>query len=140
MYYICENDKPNIILKKFNIVKVQGNKIMLPLNLKDIGNENNIKKENKFAEKINKIIQLSDTNKVVLSKEIQKCKILLNKLHTYNLDIVDGNWLFYMLLPEVIEYIVDKQNWDKEQTTVYILVNDISENLIQMLKLFTRYL
>ena len=31
MYYICEDDKPKYWLEKFNIVKLQGNRIILPI-------------------------------------------------------------------------------------------------------------
>ena len=30
MYYIYENDKPKFLEQKFNIIKIKGNKIILP--------------------------------------------------------------------------------------------------------------
>ena len=42
MYYIEEDDKPSWIEKKFNVIKQEGNKIIIPLEDKE-GNKEKIK-------------------------------------------------------------------------------------------------
>ena len=115
MYYICESDKPKLWQELFNIVKLEGNKIILPIcNVKKINKKNNNEKneikekqmELKLAQKTNKIINQTNSRKVVISKEIQKHRTYLNQLYTYDLDIIDGKWLFFMLIPEILEYVI----------------------------------
>ena len=132
MYYIHETDKLNFITKQFNIIKSKGNNLILPI--QKLTPENQKKKpephktnsktatqqqekhqqkiqkrEQKLAEKTSKIVHTSNSKKIVISKELQTHTTYLNRLYTYDLDIVDGKWLFFMLLPETIKYIVDKQ-------------------------------
>ena len=131
MYYIYENDKPNFICKMFNIIKLKGNKIILPK-----GEKNN-KKQIQLAKKTYEIMKKMNNTKIVLSKKLQKQNEYLNQLQTYPLEICDGRWLFFMILPEILEYILGKQEIKREETTVHILANDISENVIGFIKLLT---
>ena len=93
------------------------------------------KREQKLAEKTSKIVHASNSKKIVISKELQKHTTYLNSLYTYDLDIVDGKWLFLMLLPETVKYIVDKQKLQPEQTAIHILVNDINSVIISNIKI-----
>lgn len=158
MYYIHETDKLNCIMKQFNIIKLKGNKLILPIEKLNTKNhklnqeickarfkkvlqsqekmQQKIKKrEQKIAKKTSKIIQASNSKKIVISKELKKHTIYVNNLYTYGLDIIDGKWLFLMLLPETIKYIVDKQKLQPEQTAIHILVNDINSVIISNIKI-----
>ena len=86
MFYIEKNDKPNWLIKKANIIKVEDNTIILPIyeKIKPKGIE-------KLAKKTNKIIRKnSNSVKAVVSKEIQKEKQYINLLNTYGIEIADG--------------------------------------------------
>ena len=75
MFYIEKNDKPNWLIKKANIIKVEDNTIILPIyeKIKPKGIE-------KLAKKTNKIIRKnSNSVKAVVSKEIQKEKQYINE-------------------------------------------------------------
>ena len=88
MFYIEKNDKPNWLIKKANIIKVEDNTIILPIyeKIKPKGIE-------KLAKKTNKIIRKnSNSVKAVVSKEIQKEKQYINLLNTYGIEIADGKW------------------------------------------------
>lgn len=157
MYYIHETDKLNFISKQFNIIKSKGDNLILPIQKPTTENQkpnletNKInqktavqqekqqqkiqKREQKLAEKTSKIVHASNSKKIVISKELQKHTTYLNSLYTYDLDIVDGKWLFLMLLPETIKYIVDKQKLQPEQTSIHILVNDINSVIISNIKI-----
>ena len=39
----------------------------------------------------------------------------MNLLQTYQLDIIDGRWLFRMLVPEIIEYVENKKSWNQKK-------------------------
>ena len=62
MYYIQETDKPNKLFEFFNIIKLQDDKIILPINneIKDK------KKSEKIAIKIKNILKKANCNKIVV--------------------------------------------------------------------------
>lgn len=130
MYYVQETDKPNFLFKLFNIVKLQEDKIILPV----INEEIRRKKAEKLAKKTKKILDKTNCNKLVLSKEIKMQELYKNYLHTYNLDIVEGRWLFEALSTQTLEYVAEKGKMKKEEIQVSILVNEITENLIENIK------
>lgn len=123
MLYIEKNDKPNIIERKFNIIKVQNNNIKLPI----IEKTKDSQKE-KIAQKTVKIVnKKSNSKKVILSKEMLKEQIYINYLNTYGIQISDGRWLFEVLATDVIEYIINKKNLENEKIIISILINDLTD-------------
>lgn len=135
MYYIEQADKPIKIEEWFNIVKLKNNRIILP-NKK----EENIKTDEIFAKKTKSILDKTASNKIILSKNVHKKNGYINYLYSYNYDIVDGKWLFKILLYDVLEYIIMKENLDKEETQVSIMLNDITEReLYNIKKIITNF-
>ena len=112
MYYIQENDKPRLIERLFDIVKVEENKIIIPAEKKQL------KKIDKYAKKTIKILDKSNSQKVVLSKKIKQQEVYMNYLNAHNYIIVDGKWLFKMLVFEVIEYVIDKKFKEKKDVSI----------------------
>ena len=104
MYYIQESDKPNKLIGFLNIIKLEEEDIFLPITDKNI----NEKKEYKLALNTKKILEGTNSNKLVLSKEVKGLKNYTNYLYSYNYDIVDGIWLFKILTYDVLQYIIDK--------------------------------
>ena len=102
MYYICETDKPSKIAEFFSIVKLDNNHIILP-------------------------ITKTNSKKIVLSKKIKEQTSYVNYLYSYNYEIVDGKWLFQVLIFDVLEYVIKKLKIKKEDIKLGILVNDISD-------------
>ena len=133
MYYIEEDDKPSWIEKKFNIIKQEGNKIIIPLEDKE-GNKEKIK-EIKIAKKIEKILEKSNSKKIILSNKIKAKKILINKLYELGYDIVDGKWIMKMMIPEIVKKISEKEKIKKEELDIYILINDAREEIIENIKI-----
>ncbi len=132
MFYIEKNDKPNWIEKKLNLIKIQDNTILLPIT-KEIGN----KKIEILAQKTRKSIQkYSNSKKIVLSKEMYNEKIYLNYLNTYGLEIQDGRWLFEILLPDTVEYIIDKKKIEK--TNISIMINDLTDIELENIKILAK--
>lgn len=113
MYYIEETDKPNFIHKKLNILKLEDNKIILPIE----GKENlSDKQAEKLGQKTKKILEKTNCKKVIISKQIKKYEQYLNELYSYNLEIVGGKWLFQVLLYKILCIVIKKQNLKKEET------------------------
>ena len=130
MYYVQETDKPNSLFKLFNIVKLQEDKIILPI----VKEEISLKKAEKLAEKTKKILDKTNCNKLVLSKTIKAQEIYKNYLYSYNLDIVEGRWLFEALSTQALEYVINKEKMKKEETQLSILVNGITDNFLEAIK------
>ena len=113
LYYIEETDKPNFIHRKLNIIKLEDNKIDLPIN-----DEENLtaKQAEKLGKKTKRILEKTNCKKVILSKKNQKHEQYLNELYSYNLEIVDGKWLYEVLLYKILYLVTKKQNMKKEET------------------------
>jgi len=134
MFYIEKNDKPNLIEKSLNLIKINNNKILLPIT------ENTKEKQiEKIAKNKNKIIRKNcNSKKIVLSKEMLKQVIYINYLNSYGLEIQDGRWLFEILLPQITEYVIDKKQINKNTMIISILINDLTEVGFENIKLLSK--
>lgn len=131
MYFIQETDKPLKILKLLNIIKLQEDKIILPVGDSELLDS---KKSEKLAKKTIKILNKTLCNKIVVSKQIKKQEQYINYLYSKNIDIVDGKWLFEVLSCDCLDYILKKQNLKKQETSVAIMVNELTEYRLQIIK------
>lgn len=134
MYYIQEIDKPNRIKKMFNIVKVQKDKIILPIIEEDI----KIEKAEKMVKKTVNILKKAGTETVVLSKRINKQNDYINFLYSYGIKIIEGRWLFKALTLKVLDYITEKKRLKKEDIQISILINDVELNMLENIKQIAR--
>mgnify|MGYP001852534012 CR=1 FL=1 len=130
MYYIEETDKPNFFEEKFLRVKLEVDKIILPMNVDKL----NPKKTDILAKKTLKILEKANSKKVVISKNIQNIKEYTELIKKSELEIIDGKWLYKILTPEILEYILNKENIRSEETNLYILINDLTEIALQTIK------
>ncbi len=132
MFYIQENDKPTIVEKIIRKLTVERNKIIIPIN-----ETTNEKVQEKLARKTIKLIKKSNSKKIIISKKIQNCESFIKILEKEDLKIVDGKWLYKMLIPEITDYILEKENLKKEETSIHILVNNETDIAIQNIKKFS---
>ena len=131
MYFIQEADKPLKIFRWLNIIKLQEDKIILPIKSEEFLDE---KKSQKLAIKTSKILEKTLCNKIVVSKQIKKQEQYINYLYSKNIDIVDGKWLFEVLSCDCLDYILKKQNLKKQETSIAIMVNELTEYRLQIIK------
>lgn len=132
MIYIEKNDKPNIIEKILNLIKVQDSTIILP-----ISKETTEKQIEKIAKKTVKIIgKISNSKKAVISKKMQEEEKYINYLNEYGIEIADGRWLFEILLTDIISYIVEKQKIEK--VNISILINDLTDTEYKNIKILAQ--
>lgn len=130
MYYIQETDKLNKIEKWFHIVKLENDHIILPIVKTSLDD----KMAYKLAMKTKKILDKVNSKKLVLSKRIKQQENYVNYLYSYGYEIVDGKWLFQLLIFNVLEYMIKKLNIRKEDIRIGILVNDVSDLAIYVIK------
>lgn len=111
MFYIEENDKPTLIEKILIKPKVARNKIIIPIEKDEITD----KRQEKLARRVLKLLKKSNSKKIVLSKQINKLEGFKKFLERQNYIIVKGKWLYKMLVPEIMEYILKRENWKKAE-------------------------
>ena len=150
LYYIQENDKPSWLNEKFNIIKPEDNKIILPIEGKEKVENKNDKKHNeinekitdkkaqKLAQKTKRIIEKTNSKKLVISKSIKQITNYVNYLYSYNYEIVDSRWLFEVLAVKALDFIVEKKKMQKEETKVAILVNDLTEYTLENIRIIVK--
>ena len=132
MIYIEKNDKPNIIEKMLNLIKVQDSTIILPINEKT-----KEKQIEKIAKKTIKVIgKISNSKKIVLRKKMKKEEKYINYLNEYGIEIADGRWLFEILLTDIVNYIVEKQKI--ERVNISVLINDLTDKEFENIKLLAQ--
>ncbi len=130
MYYVQEADKPYLIFSIFNIIQLQQDKIILPIDEKKISS----RKAQKLAKKTKRILDKTISTKIVISKKIQKQEEYVNLLHAYSFELIDGKWLFEVLSCKILEYILEKKEIKKEEAKISILVNDLTENMLSNIR------
>lgn len=117
------------IKKIFNIVEFSEDNgkttITLPLFK---SNKISNKKIIKIAKRINKKLYDNNIENVVLSNYLEENEILKQKLYCQNINILDGRYLFYLLIPEIIEYILKRQKVKLQNGEVTLLINDFTKN------------
>ena len=69
---------------------------------------------------------------------LKKQEEYVNLLHSYNLDIAEGKWLFEMLTYKILDKILEKQKIKKEEISIAILVNDLSENMLSNIRIIAK--
>ena len=139
LYCIQETDKPNKIYNFLNVIKLEQNKLILPITEKEIEQGKiSSKKAQKLAKKIVKKLEKTIGTNVILSKEIKKQENLVNYLYSQNVNTIDGKWLFGVLSDLAVTYVVNKKKMKKEKLTVSILVNDLEDYVLENIKLIVR--
>ena len=132
MFYIEENDKPTFLERILTKIKIENNRIIIP-----IEKELSEKKQEKLAHKTIKLLNKSSSKKIVVSKKIGQYEKYMNILKAKYIN-VEGKWLYKMLVPEIIEYILKKENLKKEETSLHILVNDATDVAVQNILEFAK--
>ncbi|MGN1302289.1 MAG: hypothetical protein ACI4VO_01365 [Clostridia bacterium] len=105
-----DNGKTTITLPLFKANKIRNKKII------------------KIAKRINKKLYDNNIENVVLSNYLEGNEILKQKLYCQNINILDGRYLFYLLIPEIIEYILKRQKVKLQNGEVTLLINDFTQN------------
>ncbi len=127
MYYVQESDKPKILYKIFNIVELIEDKIILPI-AKDEKIDN--KKAKILALKTKKILEKTGCKKICVSKKIKEQTEYINDLRIFNIKIIEGKWLFSILINKILDYITNKNKIKKSDITISILINKLDKDYI----------
>lgn len=131
IFFIEENDKQWIFnLKK---ISIKNRRIIINKNMNKI----NIKQKMKIVNEIRKVLYEYKSKKVVLAEKLKDNKEFINLLVTNNIDIIDGKWLFKMILPEIVDDVVKKNNIRKENLELVFTVNEKSRIVEEYIEMFS---
>jgi len=126
------------LIRKFNITKekmkyndVYNDYYLIP---KIYGNRNRIRKNENIAINLYKKLNNNQIKTVVLSECLNKNNEFKNILHSKNINILNGRILFKVLIPNIIEYICKIREENIEKKEVTLLVNDLNEINIYLIK------
>lgn len=124
-YYIEKMDKHKMIGRK---IQFKNDNIKIYM---DLEKEKNIRK-------LVKRLLLNETNNVVIDKELITCEKLINLLKSNDIKIFDGKWLEKYLILDILEYIINKKQIIKAETEIAITANEITDLLIEMIKILSK--
>ena len=122
-YYIENMDKHKIIGRK---IQFENDNIKIYMDLE----------KGKNTRKLVKRLLLNETNNVVIDKELITCEKLINLLRANDIKIFDGKWLEKYL--DILEYIINKKQIIKAETEIAITANEITDLLIEMIKILSK--
>ena len=136
MYYIQESDKPVLIAKIFNLIELVEDKIILPVCDKEKIDD---KKGIILVKKVEKILEKTNCRTIILSKYLKKQEEFMELINMYKINVIDGKWLFLVLLDKILDYIVVKRKLEKKQINVSIMVKqNICDYVIENIKKISR--
>lgn len=95
-------------------------------------------KKDKEIKKIIKKFLKREINYVVLDKELKNNKNFINALNANDIRIFDGRWLIKYLNIEILEYIVNKANFNKAETEIAITTDEISDFAIETIRTLSK--
>lgn len=124
-YYIEKMDNHKIIGRK---IQFENDNIKIYMDLK----------KGKNTRKLVKRLLLNETNNVVIDKELITCEKLINLLRANDIKIFDGKWLEKYLILDILEYIINKKQIIKAETEIAITANEITDLLIEMIKILSK--
>ena len=118
------------MFSKIRVKEIEGKTILeLPM-------KKDTKLSNKKARKIVESLLKYNVKMVAISRELKDNEILKSELYSNNIKIIDGKYLFRLLMEQSIKYICTKSKRKLEDTSISILTNDYNKlNEMMILKL-----
>lgn len=130
VFLIEENSKKNFLKSFFKIIEIEDDKIILNYEIEKMS----FRKKVKTIEKIQKFLDLSLSNKVILSNNLKKDKDFVNLLYSKEIDIICGKVLFKNLVNSLLEKLGKENNLEEQEIQLGITVNNINEWIIEKIE------
>ena len=131
IFFVEENDKLPIF--KFKKIIVNGEKILINRDVNKI----NLRSKVKIVNLLRRYLLENKSKQIILSENLKKNNDFFNLLQSNNIDIVNGKWLFKILVPDIVEEIVKKNNLKKEELEIIFTVNKLDSQIENYIELFS---
>lgn len=128
LFFIEESKEKNKLKLNINNIlnkieeRTDENKIFLSLPIKDISKI----KKNKIKKLVKKM-QKYKIKTLILSENLSNIENLKNELYSMNINILNGKYLFRILVEETINYICKKSKVAIEKMQISFLTNDVND-------------
>lgn len=121
IFLIQESQEKNKFKFKINSVL---NKLEYNENFISLAINEKSKLSTKKISKITRKLRENNVRIVILSKYLNKIQELKNEIYSNNINILEGKYLFKLLIEEIIKYICKKLNKKMEDLEISFLTND----------------
>lgn len=132
MEYCFVEKSEHIKMFDINTIKYSDNKITLYKSTENLSE----KGKKRIARKLKKVLEKKKVEKIILSTDLKKNTELIDKFKEQGIKIIDGKKVMKYLAKEIVEYILECVNKKKEKTKVAILSNEISDIVLEKIKMF----
>ena len=120
VFLIEEAEKINKFKKFFNLIEIKQDKIIINSEVHKM----NFRKKLKLVKEIKKILNLNETNKIIITNKLKQDKEFVTFIDGNEIDIIKGKKLFKILSYNIIEKICKINNIKKEEASIGITIND----------------
>ena len=114
----------------FKPIKLKDDKIVIKRNISKM----NLKKKQKLVNQIEKILKINNSNKVIVSNNLKEDKDFINLLYSKQIDVIQGRYLFKILVNKIIENICNQHNIKQSDSQISVTVNNINSWAIKLIE------
>ena len=132
VFFVENDDCSNLFKQIFKKIKIEEDVIKINSKITKDKHRFNISK------KIKNILDLNNSNKIILSKKLKNDKKFIDILYSQNIDIVRGKNLYKTLLKKILDKILIENNLKSQDTKIAICVNYADYEIIKMIKVISK--
>ncbi len=130
VFLIEENPKPKTLKKILKVIEIIEDRIILNFTVSKF----KFNRKVAVTQKIKKILELNESDKIILSKNLKCDKDFVNLLYSKDIDIVQGKVLMKFLINKIVDKLCIQNNIKVEETEVGICINNISEVNVKLIE------
>lgn len=105
----------------------ENEKIIIPYNVNKYMEKGKRRKIEKIAKKL--ISEIDNNKNVVVENQLKENKELLNYIYSQNINIIDGNIMYQVLLEKIVVYILEKRELNMNDINITFLINKSNKYL-----------
>ena len=130
VFLVKECVKPNFWKKLLKVIEIKDDEIILNFDMSKF----KFNKKVIVVNKIRDILELNESNKIILSKKLKQDRDFINLLYSKDIDIISGKILFKLLLTKLVDNICKSNKIIIKQSKISVSVNNASEINIKLIE------
>lgn len=132
VFFVENDDSSNLFKQIFKKLKIEEDVIKINSKITKDKHRFNISK------KIKNILDLNNSNKIILSKKLKNDKKFIDMLYSQNIDIVMGKHLYTILLKKLLDKILIANNLKSNDTKIAICINYADYKIIKIIEVISK--
>ena len=130
VFLIEEKESPSFWKNFFKVIEIIDDKIILNFEISKC----KFNKKAQLSMKIREILDLNLSNMIILSNKLKQNKDFVNLLYSKDINIVQGRFLFKLLIEKIVDKICIKNKIIKEQSKIGIIINYASNIMLEKIE------